>query len=424
MKRFFFVIFFLAFGASQALWCSPEAPLTLAQITQRILQVSPVVQEAKENVNEQEARLGETKSAQVPQGFLNSTATGSNGEVYLPPPSRETFPTVQNTLTISIPVGGELKSLQEAEENRLEKAKALLMQTQLEAVGLAQEAYFSILKNKALLDIAQENLNQAKTELDIAKERYQAGDAPKLDVLKAEVPVALAEADLLSAKANLHAALEKLATLLELPVSQLSNFADIKSVPSLPLTLQDAEQQAQANAPSVLSAFAEINAEKANVEAVRQEHNPTLALQAVDVRSGDLTAFSRLDTIGVSVSIPLWDGGLLKHKIQEEQAKLNAAQAALNLAKQNALLNAEEAYLNTQSALAKIPLMAKTVKTAWITLEKTKEGYKAGFTPILDVLNAQRDYTKAQIAYAEALYDAAALRASLYRALGKELPPP
>ena len=410
-------------------WASPmqaqtpeAAPLTLAQVTASALQVSPTVSISQQSLAQARARLGQAQAQRRYQITFNSTASVSNGAVYQGPPDQETFGSLQNTLTVPLPFGPRLSALQRQAQYQLDAAQAQVAAARLAAAGQAQTAYFDLLKQRALLNTARENAAQAQSALDIARKRYKDGVAPQLDILKAQVPAANAEAAVTQAESQVAVSSQTLNSLLGLPLESALAIADIASSPALTLTLDDAQRQAVAASADVRAAQSNIQAAEAGVAASRLTRVPELALQASDTRSKDVTGFSRLDTAQISVTVPLSDGGLARAQTQEAQAALTSAQVSLAQARQTATLTAGTAYVTAQGALAQIGPTQTAVDIAQTTLAKTQEGYQAGLNPIIDVLNAQLALNQARIAHAQAVYNAAAALATLNRALGKELP--
>jgi outer membrane protein TolC len=201
-----------------------------------------------------------------------------------------------------------------------------------------------------------------------------------------------------------------------------ASVADIDIVSPVTITLDQARAQAVAISPDVRAAQDNVDSAKAALAASRLSREPDLALQASDARSKDVTGFSRLDTVQISLTMPLSDGGLAREQVAEAQAALDSAQTALLQARQSAELAAGEAYLTAQGALAQVGPTQTAADIAQTTLEKTQEGYLAGLNPIYDVLNAQVALNAAKIAHAQALYDAASAVAALNRSLGKVMP--
>lgn len=398
------------------------APLTLAQVTASALQVSPTVSISQQSLAQARARLGQTQAQRRYQITFNSVASLSNGAVYQSPPDQETFGSLQNTLTVPLPFGPRLSVLQRQAQYQLDAVQAQVAAARLTAAGQAQTAYFDLLKQHALLNTARENSAQAQSALEVARKRYKDGVAPQLDILKAQVPAATAEAAVTQAESQVAVSSQTLNSLLGRPLEAEPAIADIASSPALTLTLDDARRQAVAASAEVRAAQSNIQAAEAGVAASRLTRVPELALQASDTRSKDVTGFSRLDTALISVTVPLSDGGLARAQTQEAQAALTSAQVSLVQARQTAALTAGTAYVTAQGALAQISPTQTAVDIAQTTLAKTKEGYGAGLNPIIDVLNAQLALNQARIAHAQAVYGAAAALATLNRALGKELP--
>ena len=394
--------------------------LTLGQATAIALQVSPSVSIAQQNLAQARARLGQAQAGRRYQITFNSTASLSNGAVYQGPPDQETFGSLQNTLTIPLPLSPRLTALQRQAQRQTEAATAAVLASRLTAAGQAQTAYFDLLKQRALLQNARENAAQAQSALQVAQKRFHDGVAPQLDVLKAQVPAATAEAGVTQAQSQVAVATQTLNSLLGRPLEADTAIADIGAPPALTLTLDDTRRQAVAHSADVRAAEANIQAAEAGLAASRLTRVPDLSLQASDTRSKDVTGFSRLDTAQISVTVPLSDGGLAQAQQAEAQAALASAQASLLQARQTAALTAGSAYVTAQGALAQIAPTQTAVDIAGTTLAKTREGYLAGLNPIIDVLNAQLALNQARIAHAQAVYDAAAAFATLNRALGRE----
>jgi outer membrane protein len=396
--------------------------LTLAQVTASALQVSPSVSIAQQTLAQARARLGQAQAGRRYQITFNSVASVSNGSIYQGPPSQETFGSLQNTLTIPLPFNPRLNALQRQAQAQLDAAQSQFAAARLTAAGQAQTAYFDLLKQRALLKTARENAAQAQAALQVAQKRYQDGVAPQLDILKAQVPAATAEAAVTQAESQVAVSSQTLNNLLGQPLDGEPSVADIAASPALTLSLNDARQQAVAASADVRAAQSNIQAAEAGLAAARLTRVPEFALQASDTRSKDVTGFGRLDTAQISVTLPLSDGGLARAQIQEADAVLMSSQTSLIQAKQTAALTAGTAYVTAQGALAQIAPTQTAVEIAQTTLAKTQEGYQAGLNPIIDVLNTQLALNQARIAHARAVYDAAAALATLNRALGKELP--
>src|SRR5205809_484524 len=125
---------------------------------------------------------------------LDTTGSGSNADVIQPPPAHETFYSVQNTLTIPLPVGARPRLAVKQAQAELEAARAQYDSARLTLAQDVSTAYYDLLRRQALLQIAQENLATAQRQLEETQRRLTAGDVAPLDVTRAQVPVATAQA--------------------------------------------------------------------------------------------------------------------------------------------------------------------------------------------------------------------------------------
>ena len=295
--------------------------LTLADVRATAVQVSPAVRVSQLAVAQAQARLGQARAQRRPQLSFNTQASFSNGAVYQPPPSNETFGALQNSITLPFPSQPKLTALEQQARSQYEATLAQYDAARFDAATQAQNAYFSILKQQALIQNAQQNLAQAQAVLDAAQRRFADGAAPQLDALKAQTPVLNAQAAVLQAEAQARIATETLNNLLQRDLDAPIAVNDVAAPAPLTVSLDDARRFAATRAADVRAAQASVRAAQAALEAARRGRAPDLSLQAIDARSKDVTGFSRLDTLQVSVTVPLSDSGLLQSQIQRSRKR-------------------------------------------------------------------------------------------------------
>ena len=250
--------------------CAAQAPLTLDQITQMAADASPSLTAARQNVAQAQARAGQAQAQKRFQLTFNSTASLSNAKVYQPPPRQETFGTLQNTLTVPLPLGRRPGlAVTEAQEQQ-EAASAQLDSARLALAGQAASAYYDVLRKQALLAVAQQTLLEDQRALGDVQKRTAAGDAAQLDVLQAQVPVASAQAALDGAENDFAVAVETLNSLLGRPLDAPVLLADIPpNALALPYTLAQAEQFSLSRSPDLRAAEATVRADQAAIAAAR-----------------------------------------------------------------------------------------------------------------------------------------------------------
>jgi outer membrane protein len=393
-------------------------PLTLDQAISEAFASNPQAAAAEKQLAQAQARVGQAQAQRRFQITFNSAASASNGDVYQPPPSSETFGTLQNSVTVPLPLGRKPGLAVEQARRQYTGAEAQYESARLALAGQVTAAYYDVLRKQALWDIAQETLDQAQRELADARKRNAAGDVAQLDVLQAQVPVASAQAGVAKAQNDLSVARQTLNDLIGRPLDAPVLLAEAKTLPPpLSDTLEQARALAVQRSADVRAADAAVQAAEAALEAARLYREPAYSLQASDTRSGDKTGFSREDTLQASVTLPLSDGGLGAAQVREADAALAQARAQAQVARKTALTGVSAAYLTAQSARAQADATAQARDIAQVTYDKTVRGYENGLFPLINVLNAQNALAQAQAAYVQALYDAltadAALRAAV-----------
>ena len=131
-------------------------PLTLAAATAQALAVNPSARAATQQLAQAQARLAQADAGRRFQITFNSTTSGSNANVIQPPPSQESFYTLQNTVTVPLPLGNRPRLAVEQAQAQLEAARAQFQGARLALAGQVGAAYYDLLRKQALLLIAQD----------------------------------------------------------------------------------------------------------------------------------------------------------------------------------------------------------------------------------------------------------------------------
>lgn len=389
-------------------------PLTLAQASAQAAQSSPALTSAAQSLAQAGARVGQAQAQRRLQITFNSTASLSNANVYQPPPAQETFGTLQNTLTIPLPIGARPRLAVTQAQAQFGAAQAQYDSARLALTAQVASAYFDLLRRRALLAVAQETLASDLRALGDAQKRKAAGDVAQLDVLQAQVPAASAQAALDGAENDLAVARQTFNSVLGRPLDADTAIADVAAAAPLPsYTLDEARAFAVQRSPDVRAADATVRADEAAVAGARLYREPALSLQAIDIRSKDVTAFSREDTVQAAITVPLSDGGLGREQVREAQAALAGARAQGEATRRTVLAGVSAAYLTAGSRRRQLAAALVTQQIAQETYDKMRLGYQNGLFPLLNVLNAQAALTQARIAYTQAVYDAAAAAVGL-----------
>ncbi|HEV3087899.1 MAG TPA: efflux RND transporter permease subunit, partial [Candidatus Elarobacter sp.] len=179
------------------------------------------------------------------------------------------------------------------------------------AVGL----YYAALKARSVAGARVDALASATAFLDAAQKRFAAGDAPRIDVVRAQVAQAKAQADLARARADDANAADALVretgvTASVLATTTTTGAATTVSVAAAaaaanPLSPEQAVTRALANRADVRSADANVRAAESGVRAAQRAVIPPVTLSAGYTRGVDSGVSIGGPTISAQVAIPL-----------------------------------------------------------------------------------------------------------------------
>src|SRR5437899_7321038 len=195
----------------QAPQAIPEV-LTLEKAMELALSNHPSLRVASGTQAINEALVGQAQSGFYPQvqGTIartqrtaNSTSTFQGSGVQRAT-SGSTTPFYQNSVTLNqlLYDFGTIKSQVDAAQFNLQAANSDAETIVQLVVVNVQQAYFGLQQTQRLVTVNEEAITQFQKHLDLAKGRFKAGIAPKIDVTTAEVDLSNAQLNLITAKNN------------------------------------------------------------------------------------------------------------------------------------------------------------------------------------------------------------------------------
>ncbi len=283
---------------------------------------------------------------------------------------------------------------------------SLVRDIQTVILSVAQQ-YYAALQSRHQLQAARQSLSVAQVQERLVRAQFRAGVAARADVLTAQLPVAqaqLAVAQALNGEASNLAAL--LATI-GVPAQANVTLTDDTSVSHSQPPLDQILQTSLSQRADLLAANANLQAAQENVRAARLGRFPVLAGTASDgVASTSPSGgnFGNSYSVGLALSFPIFDGGLIRAQTALTEAQANTAQANLQTAQLNVRLNVQQAYLGVSTASAGLTAANAELDQARVVLSVTNAQYRAGVTTLPLLLNAQNQLTRAQSDQVNALY--------------------
>lgn len=402
--------------------CAAVAPseLSLEDAVERALCYQPATKELSARLQAARASVGIARSGQRTQLNGSLSVTGSEQ------PSQDARGTGAAQLRLSrVLLDGGYRQAQVDNAKLTAVALEFDLSAQAQTVWLeATKRFYAVQTAMQKVRTAQDNLKTAQAALDVAQARYQAGDAVKVDVLQAQS--SLAEAQLALTQANGSLEVSKVAMMQYAGVPLASTEAvKVKAealscqAPALQ-AVTDLVAQAKADNPALKAAQKRVAAATEALVAASTQNKPNLSWTA-NLSSQRVNSLPHTNSasVGLTLDVPLFDGGLSKARTAQATAQYAQAQAQLDGVTQALELSVWQARTQVSTAAAACESAQAFAQAASAAASQARGRYEAGAGALLDWLALQSRQTAAQERATSSLADLALARTELNRALGQ-----
>ena len=310
----------------------------------------------------------------------------------------------------------------------IESSKFLAEATKLDADNQKEEviqntveAYISLYKARASVDLVQESLTEARQRVQDFTNLEKNGLLPRNDLLHAELQASNIELALLDAQNNWQLANVTMDLLLGLSEkTQLDLDSELVAHESSPMTLDEYVQTAYAKRKDLASLQLRKKATETAVKSAKGEYYPSLALTggyfAVDIPN--FLTVTNAVTLGAGVSYnpgSLWK---TKSKVQQAEARAKQMQISESLLDDDIRLQVSHAYSNWLSSQKKIDVHVKAVEQATENYRIVKNKFNNSLATTTDLLDANLSQLQARMSLAFAKADAIAVYNKLLQTAG------
>lgn len=310
----------------------------------------------------------------------------------------------------------------------LEKLTDLdLVKAENDVIENVKKAYFGVLVNRERIKLGQSNLSRVDTLLKETKALYEAGFAEKIDVSRIQVQ-----------RNNAYTQLEQSIAAYQVSEQILKLQMGMPMTYSLALSedLTDLNPESQVNQLLLAEPLdrVEVGQLETNIELAQLDlknnqvqYMPTIDFNGNVRRSGAGNEFSRVfnsqnwfgsSLIGISMSIPIFDGFAKAARIQKNRVQINQLENQklfLTESIQNELFTAKT---NLKNDFDLLKVQEENVALAQEVYRVAKVKYQEGVGSNLEVVEADAALVQAEINYLAALYDGLISKVELERALG------
>lgn len=395
--------------------------LTIAKVVAITRQNQPAILAARGNVNASQSRVGQAKAPYYPQvnGGGSYDRLSPGGTMY-----GITDNSTYNRLAVGLDASqmiydfGKTTTKVEIQKTSLDSARADLNAADDSAVFNAKLAYYNILKIARNIEVATETVKQFEQHLTQAKGFFEAGTKPKYDVTKAEVDLSHAKLVQIQVDNSLRLARVVLNNAMGLPNAPDYKLEDTLTSAKFTLPYEQALPMALDHRPDLKAMVLKKQAALQSIDLARKGDAPYLSGNASTAYTGDVDTNGQGWSAGVSVTVPIFNGHLTRHQIDEAQANADIMAANVTTLEQSIHKDVEQSYLNLQEAEERIATTKLAIQQAQENSTIASGRYSAGVGSPVEVTDADILLVQAKADHNQALYDYRIAQTSIEQAIG------
>jgi outer membrane protein TolC len=284
--------------------------------------------------------------------------------------------------------------------------------------------YYEVLKAKALVEVAMDNLRLATQTLADAREHYRAGTVTKTDVLRAEVQKSEVEQALVSSRNNLLASKKLLGRM-----AGIQDYQNLEVLPeaTLPPGPSKAKQPIEAlyqaalvNRDDLKARLSALEVSKWSRRQVWGRFHPILAVDVSYLGIDPENPSELNDSYAVMfrVIIPILDAGTRFFDLQSTAREMIQARLDYERTKRDIEVEIVTAQLNIDTLRQNLRTLNREVELARENHDLTSKQYRAGVASSLDVQQTLTQLIAARNQLVVQTYDYEVSLLNLQRAIG------
>jgi outer membrane protein len=292
------------------------------------------------------------------------------------------------------------------------------------------QAYFDLGAARGRLHAAQKALSTAQTTQDATAAKRNNGLATVVSVAQAERQTAQARYNVTAAEGVATTAMANLVATLGIAAGtelDVLDSAELALPPAPEQSVHEAIQHALAHRPDVLAAVGQVDAAEASLKGAGRAYYPVVsvsahAFQNMGAVSSDGRPYSGIDRPGasilLSISVPIYDGGMRSSQISVARAKVREAQEKLDQTRDSAAEQVVKAYNGLLTSLAEYNAATALSGAAHTSYDAALRSYRQGVGTYTDLATEENAVVQAETQVEDARASAHTAAAALAFAMG------
>ncbi len=283
-------------------------------------------------------------------------------------------------------------------------------------------AYYNALEARDTVKVNQEVVKNYTAHLDNVNKLFAGGVKAKIDVLRTEVELADAKQKLTKAQVSYDNKIDILKTYMNAySKDELTLTSPIVMIP-LNNDVDYYLKQSKENRTDLKIDNYKIKQAELGVESARAGYKPNVNWSVSTNHSHSFSDSNKGNNFGFSSGVNLnwniFDGGVTKAKVEENESLLKTAKLNLEKDMLNSSLKIRTAYLNLKEANSRFDSASKAIAKAEEDCRIAIIKYTAGEGLLIDMIDAQTALMNARLNLCNAQYDYARNQVELQNAVG------
>lgn len=414
-------------------WWSQLNDPAIDQLVAAGLRDNPTLAEAAARVDQARAVLTVRDAGKLPTVGIEGSATRSRDR--LGPtgsPSPQTSASLGARLSWELDLWGRVREGAKAAERRVGARTAEANGARLSVIGDIADATLALRACDLTLKVRDRDISSRETELTISRARLAFGSIAPVALATAQSNLASARSERIAQEEICRRLVDALVALSGLPTASVRdavttrpNGAAATADPSLP-TPPPYSPALPATVllgnPGVQAAENEVAARWSEIAVARAERLPRIDLAAALtgqwIRALGSDSSFTTNSIGATLSAPLFDGGARTANVRGAKAAYREAVAQLEGAVRTTVRDIEDVLAARQSAALRLGTSQETLDTARFALGANEARWRSGAISQFELEESRRQLNRAEQGAIAAAADRARVWVALMRRTG------
>ena len=368
-----------------------------------------------------QTRSQELSSEQTRQtGTGNGTGTGTNFTNFTSSPNLNQI-SARITVSQLIDITNLVKTAEQIGDlgkalSRLELARA----RQDTALNI-KNGYYNVLRAIAFVRVNEAAVAQSRELLRVTQAQLTAGVASQFDVLRAQTQFDNNQQSLISSRNQVSLSKNSFANALGVDPSTPIDPQPLDAPPVPDLDEEALIQTAFNQRPEYLQADVNIILAKKNIRLAHRNLEPYMNASISGNYAATSNSFGQdrgTASVGLGLTIPLYDGGATRAQVQSAQSDERGALIQKDQYARGIKAEVQQSVIAVRDADERRTAISRTVSQAQEALRLSNVRFQAGVGTQLDVNDAQTALTQAETNQVNAQYDFLGALARLQRSVG------